>query len=553
MNASRREAVLNFVGLTLLAGCFLVSLGRIFGRWAQSDTAEGKVSVRFAHWQLESGIREAYDRLADEYMQRHPDVHVEQMPIPESVYANWLRTQLIGGTAPELIETGKGTTNEVLANYFEPLTPWLEQPNPYNADNDLAHIVWRSTFIDGLSHSYNDQLLQYYDVPNSLFTIRMFYNRTLWREVFGTETPPRSYEELVEDCQRANAYRTRAGEPILPVAGAQENAPYLIQSLFSSQTQRLFFSLARPGELYPLNEELALDFLAGKWSFDTPAVRDGLELARSAGRFLPAGFLQLGREDALFTFSQGRALMTVTGSWDAPSLRAQAPFEVGVFAIPLPTENDPRWGHNILGAVSEAGIASGLKFGVTKQASASRQAAAVDFLRFLTSRAANGKFSAHSGWLPSVVGVQVKETVRPFLPRTEGYPPGFTMGIAHAADDSGFGTEVTRVKDTHLYRLFDADGGAAAYTQAIAGEMRGAVIKDFETIQRDRLDAITRQDTSLAAYRALARNPVRAATDPAAENWSQRVSELDELQTQEEILAAKRRWELGRLNVSLGK
>ena len=549
MSESKREKTLNLVGFGLVMLCFVLSLGHIFGRYLRPTDTAGKTTIRFAHWQLESGLREAYTRIAAAYMQLHPDVYVEQMPVPTQIWANWLRTQLIGGTAPELIEIEgyKGETNEMLANYFEPVTPYLGQPNPYNKDNDLADVPWRDTFIDGLSHSYNQELLQNYGIPSSMFTVRVFYNRSLWRAIFGTETLPSTYEEMVEDCRRAATYHDANNQPIIPIGGAAGNAPFLVQRLFCSQTQRLFYSLARPDELYPSNDELALAFLSGRWDFHSPAVHDGLEIARGIGKFFPPGFLQLKREDALFLFSQGRALMTVTGSWDAPSLRSQAPFEVGVFDVPVPDSSDPHYGHNTVGRVSGAGMQMGLSFGMIKQDSAEKQARVIDFLRFLTSRNSNRMFSEYSGWLPAIVGVQPSAEVRPFLPRTGGYPSGFNMGISVGDDGGQFGPETGQVEETNLYQLFDADGSPEAYTRAIAEPMRPAVIRDFNNIQRGQLEVITGQDTTLAAYRGLSN--IGGQTG----NWAAKVSELDELQTQEEIAVAIRRRRLGQIGVTLEK
>ena len=551
MNESRRERILNLIGLGLLAVCFLLSLGRIFGRLARREDAGGKTTIRFAHWQLESGLRDAYERLATGYMRLHPEVQVEQIPIPESVFPNWLRTQLIGGTAPELIEIGKGDSNEILASYFDPVTAYLEQPNPYNRGNDLARTPWRDTFIDGLSHAYNQELLQYYTIPNSMFTVRVFYNRPLWREVFGSENLPRTYEEMVSCCEQAASYRTLAGGRIVPIAGSQNNAPFLIERLFSSQTQRLFYSLARPGALYPSNEELADDFLTGKWSFRTPAVHDGLELARGVGKFLPTGFLQLKREDALFLFSQGRALMTITGSWDAPSIHSQAPFDVGVFDVPVPTAEDPHYGRNAVGMVSEAGTGTQLSFGMVKQTSKAKTALIIDFLHFLTSRESNREFSEYSGWLPAVVGVEVQPAVRPFLPRMDGYPAGFSTGVNQGDGGGSLGAETARVRDTYMYRLFDPNGGADAYVEAIAPVERAAIISDLTRIHRDQLEIITRQDTTLAAYGALAFH--ERAGGEASGNWSEKVSELNELQTQEESGDAVRRWRFRQLGLAMGR
>ena len=545
MNDSRREKILNLVGLGLVLLCFCLSLFRQVARFSRRETADGKMTLRFAHWQLESGLRDAFDRLAADYMRLHPDVRVEQLPIPESVYPNWLRTQLIGGTAPEMIEFGLVNSNEILANYFVPLTPYLEHPNPYNKGNDLAETPWRETFVGALGHDYNQELLEYYSIPNTVNTIRMFYNRPLWRAVFGSEEVPRTYEELLACCQRAAAYRTASGEPILPIAGAQGNSPYLLQRLFSSQTQRLFYSLAPPGSLYPTHEQLALEYLAGQWSFRDPAVLDGMELARSVGQFLPTGFLQLKREDALFTFTQGRALMTITGSWDAPSIHSQAPFEVGVFNPPVPTTRNPRYGHNVYGPVSESGGNTSLSFAVVRQPSAAKMARIIDFLHFMTSRDSNSKFSADSGWLPAVVGAAVQPAVRPFLPRTEGYPAGFGMGITQEGGTRSFGTETGRIRDASMYRLYEPDGGPSAYVDAMAENMRPAVISDLTKIHRDQLEAIERQDTTLEAWRVL-------GADNAA-NGSEKFDELNELQTQEEMTVASRRWRLRQLGLTVDR
>ncbi len=547
MKPHQREKFLNLVGLALLGVCFVLSLGRIVARSFRREDTSNLQTIRFAHWQLESGIREAFDKLAADYMALHPDVRVVQMPVPENIYANWLRTQLIGGTAPELIETdtGHGETNEILANYFEPITPYLSQVNPYNKDNALARTPWRETFVDGLSHAYNQELLQNFSIPNSMFTIRMFYNRPLWRAIFGSETPPRTYDELMACCRRAAAYRAADGQSVVPIAGSGSNVPFLIQRFFSSQTQRLFYSLARPGQLYPPNEDLVLDFLAHRWTFDTPAVRDGLELARGVGQFLPPGFLQLKREDTLFIFSQGRALMTVTGSWDAPSMRSQAPFEIGVFTIPVPGRDDPHYGPNTVGPVSEAGWGTALGFNVSKQPSAEKQARVIDFLHFLSSQESNRKFSDYSGWLPAVVGVQPSPLVQPFVAHLDGYPAGFSMGVVQGDAGSSLGTESTQVQNTNMYRLFDPDGGPEDYVRATAEPMRRALIADLNTINRSQLEVVVRQDTTLAAIGALGREH--------PDEWAAKVSELDELQTQEEISVAARRWKFGQVGVVLEK
>ena len=62
------------------------------------------VTIRFAHFELEVGVREALDSLARTYEREHPHVNVEQIAVPQQFYKQWIRTQLVGGIPPDIIE-----------------------------------------------------------------------------------------------------------------------------------------------------------------------------------------------------------------------------------------------------------------------------------------------------------------------------------------------------------------------------------------------------------------------------------------------------------------
>ena len=84
----------------------LLIMGFSYSGWqafvhSSDESANSDVEViRLAHWQLEPGVREAIDEIAADYMKLHPDVKVEQLPIPGKVWKQWLRTQLVGGALP---------------------------------------------------------------------------------------------------------------------------------------------------------------------------------------------------------------------------------------------------------------------------------------------------------------------------------------------------------------------------------------------------------------------------------------------------------------------
>jgi len=117
--------------------------------------------------------------------------------------------------------------------------------------------------------------------------------------------------------------------------------------------------------------------------------------------------------------------MIATGTWDAGGLLTQADFPVGAFKMPVFRPGDPKYGRDMLGPVSEATTLAGVPFGLTRRSR--HPQTALDFLRFLTSRKSNAKFSRLSTWLPVIKGVPVPEGSESFRPVTNGYVGGIII------------------------------------------------------------------------------------------------------------------------------
>lgn len=496
-----RERILNTIGFSLLGLCFALSLGRILTnslRQPTPTTGGPTATIRIAHWQLESGVREAFDAIAAEYSRLHPGVRIVQIPIPERIYTNWLITQLVGGTAPDLIQVGFGITDERLARYFVPLGDLANSPNPYNAGTDLEHLPMRDTFFDGMLGGFNANLLEYYAVPLSAHSIRMYYNLDLLREITDSENLPATFDELMELCARARAYARARQIPFVPIAGSKYNSPQIMNTLFSSQTQRMVEDLNPPGYFGGEHPLRARQFLSGKWDLNHPSYRSGLALLREVGQEMQPGFMQLLRDDAMLLFVQGRSLMISSGSWDATSIRAQARFRIGVAPIPLPSTQHPRYGAHTLGSLTEAGDNASVGFGLTRLSN--HPEIARDFLRFLASRRINQLWADTSGWIPSVLGVQPNESVTPFLPKTEGALGGIFPGI-----EAGHGLpEVGMLIENHFHLLIHPSGGPEAFLRAIAPGFRPALLQSLERRARGGAQASQRSDSQWAALAWLA-------------------------------------------------
>ncbi|HEY5752094.1 MAG TPA: extracellular solute-binding protein [Chthoniobacterales bacterium] len=495
-----REKILNTIGIGLLAVCFLIAVVRIvFIRYQSKSAPDGKqrVELRIAHWQLENGPRDAFEALAREYNQLNPHVNVVQIPIPERIYGNWLVTQLVGGTPPDLIQLGNGMTDERLARFFMPLSELADLPNPHNKGTPFEGKPLRDTFADGMQGGYNPNLVEFYGVPISGKSIRMFYNLDLLRQITGSERLPKTYDELIALCKRTREYAAEKHVRMVPIAGSRYNGGILMQALFTSQTQKLRERITPTGILITPASTLADGLFHNKWSLDSPDARSGLALMREVAQYMQPGFMQLLRDDAMLLFVQRGALMITTGSWDATSIRQESPFRIGVGAIPYPTADHPVYGRFTYGSIADAeGSSAGTVFGITRASKHPKEAR--DFLQFLGSVRGGQIWTDNSGWIPSVMGTRTPAQAVPFLPETNGYVAGFSyLGEG--------GPDVGRVVDSNLYSLVGSYGSVDQFVSETRQSYRAAWISDLQRNRRIQADILQRSDTQVASFLWLAR------------------------------------------------
>ncbi|PTX94844.1 ABC transporter substrate-binding protein [Verrucomicrobia bacterium LW23] len=452
------------------------------------------ITIRIAHWNLESGVREGLDAVARQYEKicaaHGKKVRIEQLAIPEQVYASWFITQLVGGTAPDLMSIGPGSNDERLARYFQPYSPWLSAANPYNAGTSLEGVPWRSTFVDGMQGAYRQELLDYYTVPFTILTTRVYYNKAMYAQIFGSRPLPGNYAAFIAICAETAAWAKAHGRPdLFPIAGSRYNGALVLNSLLGSQTQRFSLHNNRGLTLANVAEENITAYLRGEWSMDSPEVVSGLNLMQSLIQYMQPGFSQLQREDATLHFIQQHSLMIATGAWDRTSIEQEAPFPVGVFRVPVPGPDDPVYGKFALGQYAEAGGPGRGGFGLYRDSP--NIETAVDFYRYFTSIPGSELFSKHSGWLPAIAGARISPALEPFRPDTEGYPPG---------SDMNNGAESNRLWENNFYLLTKTPGDSGPFRRAMSVEMRSACLEDMRLAARARLRSISRMDVAIGGF-----------------------------------------------------
>ncbi|MDA0578554.1 MAG: extracellular solute-binding protein [Verrucomicrobia bacterium] len=390
-------------------------------RHHRAPPADGIV-LRIAHWQLELGVRDGIAALAAAYERLHPNVKIEQLPIPESTYSQFVTTQLMGGTAPDMIQAGMVPYNVMLgyyARYLVPLTAAAKLPNPYNAGTDLADTPWLQTYKDGMRNSYIGELQEYMTVPLTQFGIRIFYNRDLLKRLTGLEVAPQTFRDFLAACERIRAQTDPQGRPYVPIAGSAYHvgmwATFMCEPLTFGAVRRVDFN--RDGAAG--NDEFFAAVMTGRIDFDFPGYAARFQMLSALTQHFQAGFTGLGRDEAVFLFAQQRAVFMTTGTWDAGSLREQArdSFEIGIMDFPQPGKDDPEFGSVLEGPVYELPSAE-FQFAIAR--TCKHPDVALDFLQFVASQRGNEELNRIIGWIPAIEGTQMAPMLEAFKPHLEG-------------------------------------------------------------------------------------------------------------------------------------
>lgn len=390
------------------------------------------VTLRIAHWQLEPGVRKAFDILAEDYRKLHPNVRIVQDAIPETTYGQWVSTQLMGGTAPDILELGLGLPPNIwvayMGRYFLPMTRVAEQPNPYNAGTEFAGVPLRLTYKDGMRESYVEELQDYMKIPLSQFGVRIFYNADLFKRLTGMDEPPLDYREFLKACDIIKGQVNDRGQPYIPLVGSKYHFALWDEMMFEPMT---FVGLAKIDfgrDGVPDKDETFVAFKTERVGLDFPAFRARLKMVEQLRPYFQEGYTGLTRDEGVFLFAQERAVFITTGTWDAGSLieQAKGKFDVEIMGFPMPSADDPDFGQFMIGPRYERPL-SAFPFGVTR--TSEHQAEAIDFLLFLAGKKQNEKLNSIIGWLPAIKDTEIEPFLAAFVPNLRGIYKGLDLNV----------------------------------------------------------------------------------------------------------------------------
>lgn len=460
----REQSALIIIGVAFVLSC--VSILKFRGH----ESPRGAITLRLAHWQLETSVREGIDELAADYRREvNSNVYVVQEAIPESVYAQWVCSQLMGGTGPDLMETGGGgvppyTWLSFYSRYFVPFTKEVMRPNPYNKGTDLEGQPLNTTYYDNMLAGYVEEQQEYMGFPLSQFVVRMFYNRDLLKKLTGLSEAPTNYRAFLAACETIRQHKDKSGRPFIPFAFSATHQGLLESNLWDLPTYGALRRCDFNRDGWAGNDEIFIAIKSGLLDMHTPNFMKKYQMISDMLPYFPPGFTGLGRDEAVFFFAQERSVFIAAGTWDARSLQDQAmgKFTIGLMDFPIPDQKDPVFGTYIEGPKFDR-PAVGFRFGLTR--TSKHKEAAMDFLYYLASRKKNEKLNRIIGWIPAIKGAKMVDFLEGFAPHLTGVYGAFNFNM---------GGE-TGIKWTQVFSLF--------LTGRITEE---EMIKDFEPFYLDR-------------------------------------------------------------------
>ncbi len=523
LSAERRRRTVHYLGLAILAVALGWSVIHVtyHAFFVAGQTIGGEATViRFAHWQLEGQTVQALNKICREYEQVQRDkgneAVVQQIEVPERGYEQWVKTQLIGRTAPDLIELRTWSWQNLINRYFEPLTKYIDAPNPYNKGTRLEGMDWRDTFRDGMMGGWIQPLQSFYGVPLTMYTIRIYANRDLLEQAAGSARPPKTIGEFLATCDKIEAYAKENDLRLVPIAGSDYIANMFRNRYWKMATWGLMDVLDKnyDGTASDI-ERLEAAYKGPIDISENPYIRVGHRVLFDITRYFNRGFMSAKRDQAVFLFAQQNAVMIATGSWEAGTMEVQIgdEFDIMVFDFPVAAPDDPVYGDYIRYRVTEADAKAGFNLGLTKLSG--NKKAAIEFMHYLTSLEVNERLNRMWRWFPAVHYAETKDFLKPFEPQDEGVYESMKMhfrGDTELAYENGYSRFIGSAKPEDETK---AEFFRRQYTQFIEGyeeTFLRAALDDFKRLYKDQWASMFNNEGPLAQARSKALR--RGVRDP---------------------------------------
>ncbi|NNG02260.1 MAG: carbohydrate ABC transporter substrate-binding protein [Desulfobacteraceae bacterium] len=288
--------------LTLAASVFSLCALMVLAAGPVSVSAK-TVTLTLGSWRVDDV--DQVNRIIAAFNAKHPDIRIKFQPTNPPEYNATLRTQLEGGTAPDLFYLRSFATSRQLyeEKFLEPLgdLPGLKE-------NFTAATISPWATEDGLA----------YGVPMMAVSHGIYYNTDIFNKL--KLNIPDTWEQLMDAAKAVK----KAG--IVPFANASGDEWTIAEIVFMNLAPN--FIGGREGRLA---------YLSGDRCFNDTHVVNAFQAVGDLSPYLPKGQEALSYYDSQQMFLMGEAAMWMGGSWDISFFETEkADFNWSVFAMPAP-------------------------------------------------------------------------------------------------------------------------------------------------------------------------------------------------------------------------
>ena len=274
---------------------------------AAVSAQDAEVTLTMGSWRVDDVAQ--METILAAFHEVYPNITINFDPTNPPDYNATLRTQLEGGTAPDLFYLRSYATSRQLFDegFLEPLD---NLPGLMENFTEAARAPWATE--DG----------EPYGVPFIAVSHGVYYNMDIFAEL-GLEVP-QTWEDLLADAQ---AIQEAGYDPFANASGDEWTIAEIV-----------FMNIA---PTFIGGYEGRQAYLNGERCFNDEHAVAAFQAIADIAPYLPDGQEALTYYDSQQLFLLGEAAMWLGGSWDIPFFESEAPdFNWGIFGIPSPEAMD---------------------------------------------------------------------------------------------------------------------------------------------------------------------------------------------------------------------
>ena len=432
--------------------------------------------IKVSFWGTNLPYQYALEEIARRYNEFQSDYEVVVSKEDAGNYRTWMSAQLAGGNASDLLMTTPVYADADASNgYLYDLTDALNQPNPYNDEDEL----WKDSFAGSYLTQVQDKNNpgQWNCVPTSTVSVRIVINKEML-EARNIEIPDENW--TFSDFRRICEVFEAEGITALEIANG-ELISYMVSwmtDIFLAQVMYediLTWDFNQNGQIDTeeivrifMDDEIALD-LTNNEKFSSV-----LRFLKAWSKYWGEGFNS--RKDSSENFLRQSVPMFFAGSWavagieltlgnENPDADQTNPYEMfdyvslpfprlervnyisetESFEFPTLTEGLP---------LQELGEPSNCYCIPISTVQAGKLDGVLDFLYYFTSREGAGIVAEMAYDIPVITGVEIDEIMNDFLPPENGESVRMRFGLQNLADGTA---EEYHFKQMQLF-LMDTGG-----------------------------------------------------------------------------------------------